>query len=53
VNNPFLAVLAGAILGGGFCLAFVDALATTPVQNSGVQRYLTQPRTIEALRSLQ
>ena len=37
MNNPFLAVLAGAILGGGFCLAFVDALASDPLQHTGTQ----------------
>jgi hypothetical protein len=46
MNNPFLAVLAGLIVGGGFSLAFVDALASDPLQNSG-----TQPVTVHTLRS--
>ena len=37
MNNPFFAVLVGAILGGGFSLAFVDALASDPFQHSGTQ----------------
>ena len=37
MNNPFLAVLAGLIVGGGFSLAFVDALASDPLQHTGTQ----------------
>ncbi len=37
MNNPFLAVIAGVILGGGFSLAFVDALASDPLQHTGTQ----------------
>ena len=37
MNNPFLAVLAGLIVGGGFSLAFIDALASDPFQHTGTQ----------------
>ena len=46
MNNPFLAILAGLIVGGGFSLAFIDALASDPLQHSG-----TQSVTVHSLRS--
>ena len=37
MRHSLSAVIAGVILGGGFSLAFVDALASDPLQHTGTQ----------------